>query len=122
MEQKFCITPKIAHYACMVDLLSRRGNVEEALEFVKKMPIDPDIRIWGALLAGCRKSSGSTEVAEIAAHQLIRLDPENTSYHVFLSNLYAEQSRWEEVERLRNSVQEKGLKKEAGYSMVKASL
>lgn len=122
MEQKFCITPKLAHYACMVDLLSRRGNVEEALEFVKKMPIEPDIRIWGALLAGCRRTSGSTEVAEIAAHRLIRLDPENTSYHVFLSNLYAEQSRWEDVERLRNLVQEKGLKKETGYSMVKASL
>lgn len=122
MEEKFCITPKLAHYACMVDMLSRRGYVKEALEFVNKLPIEPDIRIWGALLAGCRKNSDSTEVAEVAVHRLISLDPENTSYHVFLSNLYAEQNRWEDVDRLRNLVEEKGLKKDAGCSVVATNL
>ena len=122
MEEKFCVTPKLAHYACMVDMLSRRGYVKEALEFVSKLPIEPDIRIWGALLAGCRKSSNSTEVAEVAVHRLICLDPENTSYHVFLSNLYAEQNRWEDVDRLRNLVEEKGLRKDAGCSIVATNL
>ncbi|VFQ78710.1 unnamed protein product [Cuscuta campestris] len=60
MEEKYDITPKLAHYACMVDMLSRQGNVEQALEFVNKMPIEPDKRIWGAVLAGCRKTHGST--------------------------------------------------------------
>ncbi|VFQ72050.1 unnamed protein product [Cuscuta campestris] len=59
MEEKYDITPKLAHYACMVDMLSRQGNVEQALEFVNKMPIEPDKRIWGAVLAGCRKTHGS---------------------------------------------------------------
>lgn len=122
MEEKFCVTPKLAHYACMVDMLSRRGYVKEALEFVSKLPIEPDIRIWGALLAGCRKSSNSTEVAEVAVHRLISLDPENTSYHVFLSNMYAEQNRWEDVDRLRNLVEEKGLRKDAGCSIVATNL
>lgn len=122
MEDRFGITPKLAHYACMVDLLSRRGNIEEALEFVKKMPIEPDERIWGAILAGCRKARGSFEIAEIAAQRLIDLDPENTSYYVFLSNLYAEEGKWEDVERLRVLVQKKGLKKEIGYSMIESGL
>lgn len=122
MEEKFGVTPKLAHYACMVDMLSRRGYVEEALEFVNKLPIEPDIRIWGALLAGCRKNSDSIEVAEVVVHQLISLDPENTSYLVFLSNLYAEQRRWEDVDRLRNLVEEKGLKKDAGCSIVATNL
>lgn len=118
MEEKFHVSPKLAHYACMVDMLSRRGYVKEALKFVNKLPIEPDIRIWGALLAGCRKNSDSIEVAEVAVHRLIGLDPENTSYHVFLSNLYAEQNRWEDVNKLRSLVEEKGLTKDAGCSIV----
>ncbi|CAL5381925.1 unnamed protein product [Camellia sinensis] len=115
MEKIYGITPKLAHYACMVDLLSRQGHVEDALEFVKSMPIEPDNRIWGALLAGCRSICGSIEIAEFVVEQLVCLDPENTSYYVVLSNLYAEQCRWEDVERMRKLVDKKGLRKETGY-------
>ncbi|XP_057980263.1 putative pentatricopeptide repeat-containing protein At3g01580 [Malania oleifera] len=121
MKEKYGITPKLAHYACMVDLLSRRGNVEEALEFVKKMPMEPDKRIWGALLAGCRSAGGSLEIAELVANRLIGLDPKNTSYYMILSNLYAEQGKWEDVERMRKLVDEKGLKKTTGSSMIEVN-
>ncbi|XP_016491478.1 pentatricopeptide repeat-containing protein At1g11290, chloroplastic-like isoform X1 [Nicotiana tabacum] len=122
MEERFDVTPKLAHYACMVDMLSRQGNIEEALEFVNNMPIEPDKRIWGTLLAGCRKTRVSTEISEIVAKRLIALDPENTSYFVILSNLYAEQGRWKEVEELRQLMDEKNLKKELGYSLIETSL
>lgn len=122
MENIHGITPKLAHYACMVDLLSRQGHVEEALEFVKGMPIQPDKRIWGALLAGCRSTCSSVEMAEFVVEQLLALDPGNTSCYVVLSNLYAEQGRWEDMERLRVSVDKKGSRKEAGYSMLEANL
>ncbi|KAJ0112140.1 hypothetical protein Patl1_00448 [Pistacia atlantica] len=64
MKEKYDITPKLSHYACMVDLLSHQGKVEEALEFVKKMPVKPDKRIWGTLISGCRLVRGSIEIAE----------------------------------------------------------
>nr|GMC69630.1 pentatricopeptide repeat-containing protein At4g33990-like [Ipomoea batatas] len=121
MEEKYDITPKLAHYACMVDMLSRQGNVEEALEFVNKMPIEPDKGIWGALLAGCRKTHGSSEVSELVAKQLISLDPTNASYYVILSNLYADQGRWEEVEKLRQLMDGKKRKKGMGYSVVEVN-
>ncbi|KAI7994833.1 Pentatricopeptide repeat-containing protein [Camellia lanceoleosa] len=121
MEKIYGITPKLAHYACMVDLLSRQGHVEEALEFGKSMPIEPDKRIWGALLAGCRSICGSIEIAEFVVEQLIRLDQENTSCYLVLSNLYAEQFRWEDVERMRKLVNKKGLRKETGYSIIEAN-
>ncbi|KAJ6955359.1 hypothetical protein NC652_006706 [Populus alba x Populus x berolinensis] len=35
-KKKYGRTPKLAHYACMVDLLIWQGNVEEALEFETK--------------------------------------------------------------------------------------
>ncbi|KAL6569506.1 hypothetical protein OROMI_014020 [Orobanche minor] len=118
MEVKYGIEPKLSHYACMVDMLSRRGNIEEALEFVNNMPIEPDKRIWGALLAGCRNIHGHTEISELVAKKLVSLDPENTSYYVVLSNVYADQGRWEEVEKLRNVMEAKSLKKIMGYSMI----
>ncbi|KAF8380231.1 hypothetical protein HHK36_027713 [Tetracentron sinense] len=121
MEEKYGITPTLAHYACMVDLLSRRGHIEEALEFVNKMPVEPDTRVWGSLLTGCKLTCGAIEVAEFAAERLLSLDPKNTSYYVILSNLYAEHGLWNDVERLRSLVNEKGLRKTAGYSMVKAN-
>lgn len=102
-EQKCGIIPKRpAHHACMVDLLTRRGNVEGALQFVNKMPVEPDKRNWGALLAGCRSTHGSIEIAELVAERFVGLDQQNTSYYMILSNLYADQVRWGDVERLRN--------------------
>ncbi|OVA14028.1 C2 calcium-dependent membrane targeting [Macleaya cordata] len=93
MEENFGIIPTLPHYSCMVDLLSRKGKIKEAIGFIKKMPLEPDSSIWGALLAGCRTGSGDIEVAEFAAERLFSLDSENTSYYVILSNLYAEHGK-----------------------------
>ncbi|XWS20364.1 hypothetical protein CRYUN_Cryun31cG0095200 [Craigia yunnanensis] len=42
------------HYACVVDLLGRAGQLEDTYEFIQEMPIKPDPAIWGALLNACR--------------------------------------------------------------------
>ncbi|WRX10185.1 C2 domain - like 8 [Theobroma cacao] len=102
MKEKYGITPKLAHYACMVDLLSRQGHIEQALHFVKKMPMEPDKRIWGALLAGCRVSLGPIKIVEFVVERLSTLDPQNsTHYYMILSDLYAEEGRGEDAKRLR---------------------
>ncbi|KAL3611190.1 hypothetical protein D5086_002210, partial [Populus alba] len=50
MQQKYKIVPRLEHYACMVDLLGRAGNLNEAYDMIKKMPVKPDLFVWGALL------------------------------------------------------------------------
>ncbi|MBA0562891.1 hypothetical protein Golob_007911 [Gossypium lobatum] len=106
MKEKYNVTPKLAHYACMVDLLSRRGNIEQVLDFVKKMPMAPDKRIWGAILAGCRLTPGPIEIVEFVVEQLATLDPQNsTNYYTILSDLYASEGREEDVERTRRLVE-----------------
>lgn len=122
MEERFGVAPKLAHYACMVDLLSRQGNIEEAFEFVNNMPIEPDKRIWETLLTGCKKTRVSVEISETVSKQLIALDPENTSYFEILSNLYTEQGRWKDVKQLRQLMDEKNLKKEIGSSLIETSV
>ncbi|CAI9106395.1 OLC1v1005539C1 [Oldenlandia corymbosa var. corymbosa] len=51
--QEFNTTPKLVHYACVVDLLSRCECLNEAMCFINSMPIAPDACVWRALLGGC---------------------------------------------------------------------
>jgi pentatricopeptide repeat protein len=50
MEDKFGIEPGEDHYACMVDLLGKAGHVGEAEELISRMPFQPGVLVWQALL------------------------------------------------------------------------
>ncbi|KAI7990590.1 Pentatricopeptide repeat-containing protein [Camellia lanceoleosa] len=54
MEETYGVVPEMEHYACIVDLLGRAGCLNEALEFIQKMPIEPNDMIWQTLLGVCR--------------------------------------------------------------------
>nr|ACD56662.1 putative pentatricopeptide [Gossypium arboreum] len=117
MKNDFNIEPKLEHYACMVDLLSRTGNLSKAYEFMETLPIAPDATIWGALLCGCRNYH-DIELAEKVAERVFELEPENTGYYVLLANIYAEAEKWEEVKRLREKIGKQGLRKNPGCSWI----
>ncbi|TYG48744.1 hypothetical protein ES288_D10G040300v1 [Gossypium darwinii] len=117
MKNDFNIEPKLEHYACMVDLLSRTGNLSKAYKFIETLPIAPDATIWGALLCGCRIYH-DIELAEKVAERVFELEPENTGYYVLLANIYAEAEKWEEVKRMREKIGKKGLRKNPGCSWI----
>ncbi|XP_022139839.1 pentatricopeptide repeat-containing protein DOT4, chloroplastic [Momordica charantia] len=117
MKKECRIEPKLEHYACMVDLLARTGNLVKAHKFIKTMPIEPDATIWGALLCGCRIHH-DVKVAEKVAERIFELEPENTGYYVLLANIYAEAEKWEEVQKLRKKIGQRGLKKNPGCSWI----
>lgn len=96
MQEKYEIEPRLEHYACMVDLLGRAGKLDEAYGVVQRMPIEPDLFVWGALLGACRQHN-CLDLAEIAAQQLAKLEPKSSGGSVVLSGLYADYSRWENV-------------------------
>ncbi|KAG5535856.1 hypothetical protein RHGRI_023579 [Rhododendron griersonianum] len=117
MEKSYGVTPTADHYACMVDLLGRGGCLEEALELVRTMPMDPHGGVWGALLGACRIHA-NPDVAEIAAVHLFELEPNGIGNYILLSNIYASARRWDDVARVRKLMREKGLKKNPGSSWV----
>ncbi|KAF6149689.1 hypothetical protein GIB67_017422 [Kingdonia uniflora] len=117
MTRDYSILPGIEHCACLVDLLGRAGLLFEAYEFIKRMPVKPDDCVWGALLGACRVH-GNLEFAELVAEHLFLLDPQNTTYYILMWNMYADASRWEDVERLKKLMNEKELKKIPGHSLV----
>ncbi|KAF6158636.1 hypothetical protein GIB67_040150 [Kingdonia uniflora] len=111
------VRPEVEHYGCVVDLLGRAGRVENALEFIKKMPCEPTTAIWGSLLGACRVHS-NVLVGKFVAKRLFEIEPENAGNYVILSNLYALAGRWEDLRVLRELMKEKSVTKEPGRSWV----
>ncbi|CAL9013860.1 unnamed protein product [Prunus brigantina] len=111
------IEPGNQHYSCVVDLLGRAGHLDQAYDFIMKMPIEPGISVWGALLSSCKIYRRVT-LGEYAAEQLFSLDPYNTGHYVQLSNLYASACLWDRVAKVRVLMREKGLTKDLGHSLI----
>ncbi|KAH7838564.1 hypothetical protein Vadar_028233 [Vaccinium darrowii] len=115
--KEYRIEPRHQHYACVVDLLGRAGYLDKAYDFIMKMPIEPGVTIWGALLSAC-KIYRYVILGEYAAERLFSLDPSNTGHYVQLSNLYASVRMWNGVAKVRVLMRERGLSKDTGYSTV----
>lgn len=110
MTRDLLIPPEIKHYGCMVDLLSKAGLLEEALELIRGMNIEPNSVIWGSLLCGC-KLHRNLEIARMAVDKLMLLEPKNSGYYNLLVNMYAEANRWSEVGRIRANMKNLGVEK-----------
>ncbi|KAF5750615.1 Pentatricopeptide repeat (PPR) superfamily protein [Tripterygium wilfordii] len=117
MKRDYGIEPSQEHYGCVVDLLGRAGKLAEAEKFILEMPTKPNAPVWGALLGACRIHR-NLEIAERAGNMLIQLKPEHSGYYVLLSNVYARTNKWENVEIMRQTMKEKGVKKPPGYSLI----
>eukprot|EP01018_Ginkgo_biloba_P036697 Gb_40434 [translate_table: standard] len=117
MSSDHCILPSVEHYACMVDLLGRAGHLDEAKDFIENMPVEPDHTVWGALLGACR-IHGNIELGECVAEHLFTLQPNHTGYYILLSNIYAAACRWDDVEKVRARMKNRGLKKTPGFSLI----
>lgn len=117
MEEEYGIMPRIEHYGCMVDLLSRAGLVKRAYEYIQNMPVQPNAVIWRTLLGACT-IHGHLDLGEIARSHIMKLEPKHSGDYVLLSNLYASERRWTDVQVVRRSMLKDGVKKTPGYSLV----
>ncbi|XP_027362662.1 pentatricopeptide repeat-containing protein At2g22410, mitochondrial-like [Abrus precatorius] len=117
MNYTFWISPDIAHYACMVDLLGRGGFLGEAMTLIQKMPIKPDVVVWGALLGACR-IYGNLEIAKQIMKQLLELGRYDSGLYVLLSNMYSESQRWDDMKKIRKIMDDSGIKKCRAISFI----
>ncbi|KAG5008858.1 hypothetical protein JHK87_017373 [Glycine soja] len=117
MKYKYSIMPNLKHYACVVDLLGRSGKLEEAYEFIQKMPMKPDPAVWGALLNSCRIHH-HVELGELAAENIFQDDTTSVGYYILLSNLYADNGKWDKVAEVRKMMRQNGLIVDPGCSWV----
>ncbi|KAL2467355.1 Pentatricopeptide repeat-containing protein [Abeliophyllum distichum] len=117
MVRVYGIQPTIEHYGCLVDLLGRRGLLNEAKELLNKLTVKESPIVWQSLLASCRNHD-DVELAEYIARKLFELEPKDTAGYVQLSNFHASLGRWNGVMEVRTRMRENGLKKEPGCSMI----
>ncbi|KAG0470930.1 hypothetical protein HPP92_017630 [Vanilla planifolia] len=117
MTQVYNIVPRMEHYICIVDLLGRAGLLAEAFDFICKMPFEPDVHVWGALLGACRVHT-KPELGREVARIIQRLGPEDTGNFVLMSNIYSSVGRYHEAAQVRLVQKEKGFNKSPGCSWV----
>ncbi|CAL9014419.1 unnamed protein product, partial [Prunus brigantina] len=111
------IEPGLEHHTCIVGLLSRAGQLDQAEKYMRTMPVKWDIVAWRSLLNACHvhKSYGlGKRVAEV----VVQMDPNDVGTYTLLSNMYAKAKRWDGVVQIRKLMREKNIKKEPGVSWV----
>ncbi|XP_004236458.1 putative pentatricopeptide repeat-containing protein At3g15930 [Solanum lycopersicum] len=117
MASQHGIQPNVIHYGCLVDLLGRAGRLEGAYEVIMRMPVKPNSIVWGALLGACRIHK-DVQMAEIAAQQLLQLEPGNGAVYVLLCNIYAACKKWDNLRETRRIMTDRGIKKTPGCSLI----
>jgi pentatricopeptide repeat protein len=111
------ISARIEHYACLVDLLGRKGHLKEAYNVVKKLPGKPSVTLLESLLGAC-SVHGNVEIGEEISGLLFEMDPDNPVPYVILSNIYAAAGRWADANKLRSNIDRRRLRKAAGCSLL----
>ncbi|RZC66444.1 hypothetical protein C5167_010134 [Papaver somniferum] len=117
MSVEFGIEPQLEHYTCVVDILGRSGQLNDALNIIKEMHIAPDAVVCSALLAACRMHNDML-LAESVVDKIMALDPKCSSNYVIMSNIYADRNKWEEVTRVRRKMKSMDTEKEPGCSLI----
>lgn len=117
MINEYGIEPRVEHYGCMVDLYARSGRLDEALNFLDRMPFAPHVEAWGALL-NASKIYNDVEMAELASRKMVELEAENDGAYVQLSNVYADFEKWDRVDGVRHVMKSKRVVKVPGVSVI----
>lgn len=78
MEQ-YGLTANTKHYGCVVDMLGRAGKLQEAMDLVEGMPVEPNDTVLGSLLGACQIHS-DTVMAEKVLELVGKLNSDYRSH------------------------------------------
>ncbi|XP_057755415.1 pentatricopeptide repeat-containing protein At5g48910-like [Arachis stenosperma] len=117
------VVPQLEHYACVIDLLSRAGMVEEAEKFVEEKMgglATGDANVWGALLNACRIHK-NLDVGNRVWKKLLDIGVADCGTHVLTYNIYREAGCDAEANRVRSRISEAGMQKKPGCSIIEVN-
>lgn len=109
------IEPGLEHYTCIIGLLGKAGQLDEAENFMKSMPIKCDIVAWRTLLNACHVQR-NYRIGKRVAEVILQMNPNEVGTCILLSNMHAKSKRWDGVAKMRKLMRERNIKKEPGLS------
>lgn len=122
MESEYKVTPDIKHYGCVVDLFSRAGLLSRAYQFIDSMTFEPNLAILGALLSACSVNN-ELEIGELVLKKIESVCSYKGGAGVLLSNIYANQNLWHEVDSIRRKIRNDTVaRKPPGQSLIAAEV
>ena len=123
MKTKYRIDPHPEHYSCLIDMLGRAGQIDEAWDLYCSLTASQNkcsSAIYVAMLNACRASMDAVKGKKVAV-RMLEVDPQNLGIHVLISNFYSAIRQWSESDESRRVIVQKGLRKEAASSHVSFS-
>ncbi|KAK7411202.1 hypothetical protein VNO78_02634 [Psophocarpus tetragonolobus] len=120
MSRTYGVVPQMEHCACVVDLLSRAGMVEDAEKFMEEKMggvTAGDANVWGALLNACRIHK-NVHVGNRVWKKLLDMGITDCGTHVLTYNIYREAGWDSEANKVRSRISEAGMKKKPGCSII----
>lgn len=117
MEKEYGIIPTEEHYTCIVDLLSRAGKLEEAMDIVEAMPYEPSSMTWESILRACAIQQ-DIKLTERVAQLMMKSEPQSSLPYLVLARAYEMRGRWESMIRVTKEMKHKGIKNVIGCSWI----
>ncbi|XP_021902930.1 pentatricopeptide repeat-containing protein At4g32450, mitochondrial [Carica papaya] len=74
MCKDYDLVPAMEHYVSLVHMLGSTGHLDEAFDFIEKMPVEPTVDVWEALMTLCRVH-GNLDLGDRCAELVGQLDP-----------------------------------------------
>lgn len=74
MTKNYGIAPSMEHYVSVVHMLGSTGNLDEAMDFIEKMPMEPSVDVWETLM-NLSRVHGNMELGDHCAEFVELLDP-----------------------------------------------
>lgn len=102
MTYEHGVVPSNEHYSCVVNLLSRAGKFEEAVNIIKTTPYQPTSTFWTSLLGVCA-IHGDLKIIEKVAEWVMKLEPQSSLPYSVLAQAYAIRCQWESMVRVKNT-------------------
>ncbi|KAM6593016.1 hypothetical protein CsatA_000719 [Cannabis sativa] len=117
LKTHYDVDPTSDHIASFVGVLGYWGLLEEAEEIISKLPFEPDISVWRALLDSSRIHL-NRRIEKRVTKQILSMNPKDPSTFILVSNLYSASGRWHCSEMVREDMRVKGFKKQPGQSWI----
>ncbi|KAK6916960.1 E motif [Dillenia turbinata] len=111
----------------LLNRMQKVGSCNQSIsdhDIENRVPCKPNSITLMSILPGCASLLGAccihhnVELGEIAAKNLLLLEPNVASHYVLLSNIYSSAGLWDKAREVRKSMKKFGVKKEPGCSWI----